>query len=344
MASSSSVVVSESVAGIQEVKEANENLDAEHEKKFHKKMEALKQRGEPVSILVIGPTGSGKSTLINALMGKTMAEAGHGAKGVTTEVGEYEGEFKGVKIKIYDTIGFRDTEGKSDGSILKEIAAVNKFDLVLVCMKLEDRVNRDIKKVFVELALSLHKEMWRRTIVVATFANIFIKLESVPEEEPGRERAIKDKISEFQRYVSKCLKGHVDEDIICGIPYRVAGKEKKRKLPTTDDWLKDLWSTCIDRCSDEAQPFLTMLAKHRLAIEAGAVSASAGAGVLIGAGIGAVAGSIFPGVGTAIGTGVGGAVGGAIGGGAGAIVGGVISSGAVVVGRVMENKQKLMKH
>ena len=68
---SSSVDVPESVVdNIQEVKEANENLDAEYEKKFQKKMEALKQRGEPVSILVIGPTGAGKSTLINALMGR----------------------------------------------------------------------------------------------------------------------------------------------------------------------------------------------------------------------------------------------------------------------------------
>ena len=79
-------------------------------------------------------------------------------KGVTTEVGEYEGEFKSVKIKIYDTIGFHDSEGRSDGCILKEIAAVNKFDLVLVCIKLEDRVNRDIQK-FVELASYNHLTM-----------------------------------------------------------------------------------------------------------------------------------------------------------------------------------------
>ena len=338
---SSSVVVPESITdSIQEVKEANENLDAEDEKKFKEKLEALRLRKEPVSILVIGPTGSGKSTLINALMGKIVAEAGHGAKRVTTKVGEYEGEFKGVKIKIYDTIGFRDTEGRSDGSILKEIAAVDKFDLVLVCMKLEDRVNCDIKKVFRELACSLNKEMWKRTIVVATFANMFIQLESVPEEEPGREQAIKDKISEFQGYVSDCLKRHVDEDIIRDIPYCVAGKKKKRKLPTTDDWLKDVWSTCINHCSNEAQPFLTLLAKHRLAVEGGAVSTSVGAGVLIGIGVGAVAGSVVPGIGTAIGTGVGGVVGGAIGGGVGAIFGGAISSGAVVAGRVVENKQK----
>ena len=334
---SSSLLVSESVVvdSVQEVEGSNEDLDGEHEKKVQEKVEALKQRGEPVSILVIGPTGSGKSTLINALMGDTVAEAGHGAASVTIEVKKYEGEFKGMKMNIYDTIGFRDTKGKSDGSILKEIAAVNKFDLVLVCMKLEGRVNRDIKKVFVELALSLRKEMWRRTIVVATFANMFIQLDSVPETKPGKEQAIKDKISEFKKYVSECLNGHVDKNIIHDIPYCVAGTGKKKKLPTTKDWLQDLWSTCIVRCSDEAQPFLTMLAKHRLAVEVGAVGASAGAGVLIGAGIGAVAGSIVPGIGTAIGAGVGGA----IGGGAGAVVGGVVSVSGVAAGRVVANKQ-----
>ena len=338
MASSSSVDVSESVVdGIQEVKEANENLDAEHEKKFQEKVEALRLREEPVNILVIGVTGSGKSTLINALLGDNVAEVGHGATSVTVEVKKYEGKFKGVKMNIYDTIGFRDTEGKSDGSILKEIAAANKFDLVLVCIKLEERVDRDIQKVFTELARSLCKELWRRTIVVATFANLFIKLDSIPETKSDRVQAIKDKISEFKKEVSECLKGHVDENIICDIPYCVAGKAKKRKLPTTDDWLKDLWSTCIDRCSSEAQPFLTMFAKHRLAVEAGAVGTSAGAGVLIGAGIGAVAGSIVPGVGTAIGTGVGAA----IGGGAGAVVGGVTSVSGVAAGRVVTNKQNL---
>lgn len=105
---SSSLLVSESVVvdSIQEVKEANENLDAEHEKKFQEKMEALKQRGEPVNILVIGPTGSGKSILVNALLGSTVAKASHRATSVTIEVKKYEGEFKGVKMNIYDTLIF----------------------------------------------------------------------------------------------------------------------------------------------------------------------------------------------------------------------------------------------
>ena len=344
---------------VQIVQEANVNLDASCRSteevngtninfeqfdslspEMQEKMEALRQRGQPVNILVIGPTGSGKSTLINALMGKTVAKAGHGAKGVTREVGEYEGEFMNVKMKIYDTIGFRDSEGKTDSSILKEIAASKEFDLVLVCIKLEDRISRDIQKIFVELALSLREEVWKNAIVVATFANLFIKLDSVPETKSGREQAIKDKISEFQESVFECLKGHVGENIIRDIPYRIAGKAKKRKLPTTDDWLQVLWDTCIDRCSDEAQPFLTMLAKHRLAVEAGAFSASVGVGIVLGIGIGAAGGSVVPGLGTAIGAGVGGAVGG----GAGAIVGSSVSGTGIFVGRFMERMRKIRKH
>ena len=55
------------------VNQPNVNLEAENileslPSETKERIEALCQRGEPVNILVIGPTGSGKSILINNLM------------------------------------------------------------------------------------------------------------------------------------------------------------------------------------------------------------------------------------------------------------------------------------
>ena len=123
-------------AGVQLVQEPNVNLEASvggnnytKEKDepnlsqgMQERVEARRQRGESVNILVIGPTGSGKSTLVNALMGRTVARVGEGTSSVTRQVKKHEGEFEGVKIRVYDTVGFSDTEGRSEDSIVKEIA------------------------------------------------------------------------------------------------------------------------------------------------------------------------------------------------------------------------------
>ena len=125
------------VPNVQTVEQPNENLTPE----MKEKIEALRHRNEPVNILVIGPTGVGKSTLINALFGKDGAKVGHGARATTSEVHAYEGEYKGVKIRIYDTVGFGDTGGKSKHNILFDIAKCSQFDLILICSKLQDRAD-----------------------------------------------------------------------------------------------------------------------------------------------------------------------------------------------------------
>ena len=250
----SSVVVSESVAdSIQEVKEANENLDAEHEKKFHKKMEALKQRGEPVSILVIGPTGSGKSTLINALMGDTVARVGEGATSVTSEAEKYAGEYEGVKIRVYDTVGFSDSKGKGIMKEIEEIADTNKFDLVLVCVRLDSEADHKVKRVFSEL-IKLPEEISKRSVVVLTFANMFAQLDIMAGKSvDAKAQIMNDKIRLWKRDVSGFLSGQMKEEIIHEIPFCIAGRIDKKQLPTTDDWLRDLWVTCIGHCvSSEA--------------------------------------------------------------------------------------------
>ena len=155
----------------------NDNLDVSLEIRAQEKVEALRRRGEPVSILVIGPTGAGKSTLINALMGKAVATVGRGATSVTSEVKEYEGKYEGVKIRVYDTVGFSDSKGKSDKNIVRDIAKANKFDLILICLRMDSRSDDKVKTMFTVLSSLLNKEMWERTVVVLTFVNSFLQLD-----------------------------------------------------------------------------------------------------------------------------------------------------------------------
>lgn len=68
------------------------------------------------NVLVIGNSGVGKSTLINAVLGKKAAKTGYGIKGTTNNLELYEGDE--LPFRVIDTIGFEPT-------LIKEQMAVN---------------------------------------------------------------------------------------------------------------------------------------------------------------------------------------------------------------------------
>uniref|UniRef100_A0A1X7TZI2 G domain-containing protein n=1 Tax=Amphimedon queenslandica TaxID=400682 RepID=A0A1X7TZI2_AMPQE len=271
------------------------------------KVEELRDKKKPVNILVIGPTFSGKSTLINAMFGRDVVLVYASPRSVTRRVEAYKGKYEGVEIKIYDSVGFGDTEGRTGRSILYEIDEHGQFDLILICTKLVERIDC---AMFSELASVLNEEMWKRTVVVLTFANQFKTLESVKESKKSPENQMNVQIIACKARVIEYLRSKsVNKKVLERIPFCLAGLKDEKKLPMTNDWLKTLWKTCIDRSSDEARTFLTFYARNRGFIEAGSVVGAVGAG----AGIGAVVGTFFaPGPGTAIGAAVGAGVGGAV--------------------------------
>ena len=56
------------------------------------------------NVLVIGNSGVGKSTLINAVLGENKAAAEFGIKGTSSEISVYSGE--GINFNLIDTAGF----------------------------------------------------------------------------------------------------------------------------------------------------------------------------------------------------------------------------------------------
>ena len=100
--------------------------------KFGKKSAKLKKRRHHVKILVMGLTGTGKSSLINAMMGDIVAKAQAGANPVQTEIEYHKGVHDGIRVKMYDTPGFGD-ESLSEKKILKKIlknAPKKGYDLI----------------------------------------------------------------------------------------------------------------------------------------------------------------------------------------------------------------------
>lgn len=71
---------------------------------------------EKGNVLVIGNSGVGKSTLINAVLGEDRAETGWGTKGTTDRLSIYESEK--IPFRIIDTVGF-------EPSLIKEFKAIN---------------------------------------------------------------------------------------------------------------------------------------------------------------------------------------------------------------------------
>lgn len=108
--------------------------------------QAQKKQSNNFNVLIIGKTGVGKSTLVNALFGKYLSETGVG-RPITQNIAEYHK--KGFPITVYDTPGL-EMSAETNQQLRKEVAHIlsdgyqedsqKKIHIVFYCIN--DRTSR----------------------------------------------------------------------------------------------------------------------------------------------------------------------------------------------------------
>lgn len=302
---------------------------SDDEAKLRKRYRQMKEKTR-INIVVAGKTGVGKSTLINSLFGKKMAEVSSGPDWTKHEfLEEHEGKVSEVPVTIYDTRGLSDTEtNKKD--LIKEFektfgGRTEGIDLLLICHEFFGRFDKASKETLEVFANAfLGPEIWKRTIFVLTKAN-----NPPPEVEDADDPQQLENIR--MRMRKKCLDilsaGYITSEIASDLPFVPAGyykegsKRSSLELATTKNWLEDLLRECVRRC----QPNSTELVlKMTWEMFKEMVGSGAYAGMKVGASTGAIFGAFVgtvlkPGSRTVFGTAAGAVVGGSSGAATGAV-------------------------
>ena len=133
------------------------------------------QKSCPIfGVLVIGETGSGKSTLINNLLGRDVAKVGHTMQSLTSKVTPYDVAVEGVGLSVYDTPGLDDSRGvdyeKGDLKIMQDLLVKRKIHLVIYCFRMTETKMR----AGLVHALQEYDRIglpWQHTIMALTFAD-----------------------------------------------------------------------------------------------------------------------------------------------------------------------------
>lgn len=150
------------------------------EEKNRKLSKLLKARGQKINILLVGATGSGKSSTINSLFNTNVAKVGVGVNPETSDIECYQLE----NLTIWDSPGLGDStdkDSKYSRQIIKKLSETDKngnlvIDLVIVVI---DGSTRDMSTTYDliknSLVPALTKENKDRIIIAVNQSDMAMK-------------------------------------------------------------------------------------------------------------------------------------------------------------------------
>ena len=210
-----------------------------------------------------GKTGTGKSALINGIVGADVAVEGRNFMRGTYEVKEFNLTRNEVKIVIWCAPGLQDTvEVQGEYMKMMKRKGCGNADLVLYCTRMDDtRLRVDDIAAIKKLTDGFGEQIWRHTLFILTFANKVERLIRRPKK--GQPKKSEEEIQQMQRdYFKQRIKewkeklgeslreaGVSSENIIV-VP---AGYDEVRGFPDREDWLSPLFYACLSQMKPDAR-------------------------------------------------------------------------------------------
>lgn len=126
--------------------------------------------------VVVGESGSGKSTFINALLGEDVAPVDGGRSSVPRKPSFYSGcvtnPSSNVSLTIVEVPEMKVDEMRAQQANFDRYCREG-VDVVYVCQKMYDRQNSSAIETFRRLRTVFDGEIYKKAVIVLTFANDF---------------------------------------------------------------------------------------------------------------------------------------------------------------------------
>ena len=220
----------------------------------------LRDKCSTFNILVIGISGTGKSTLINNLFGVEVAEVGDTPQSVSSSIQSFESNVQGVPVVLYDTPGLEDSrDDESEKTYLAEIEALlreKKFHAVICCFSMsQKRMLKPFSKALQDYGKIGIK--WDKTVFALTFADSFVPPPKIKRKSKSAKiNFFLERVDEWKQEISKIV-GIAEITAICPTT-----GDPEEKLLTGKYWFNTFWLTVVKTLPPEAMiRFLEMFKK-----------------------------------------------------------------------------------
>ena len=199
-----------------------------------------------MKILVIGDRGSGKTTLVNNLLGDEIAE-----EQAPSILSTFQGVFQGVPVTVHETSGLENPDAEGDTEFNEDMCSLlrgGKVDVIIYCLKASETRMRD------SLINSLRRYHnmglnWRKTVIAFTFADALPIPGHVKEKRSfDLVRYFNARVAEWQQTFTQTLTERIGvlKGLVRELKVTPTTSDPAEELLNHEKWFGQMWSNVLD--------------------------------------------------------------------------------------------------